>query len=239
MSNRFIQKLTIENFKSIRKLQDFELRNINILIGANGSGKSNFLSFFSLVRNLIEKNLNGYVAKKGKADGILTFGRKNNEYLSADITFKTNSYGFKLQSTEDNRFYFDDEYSVYYKGGNRNSWHGGGIYKGYNESVLEDKKANYIHAKYFAHQFKKILQYHFHDTGESSPIKSDCDVNVNQKLEFDGSNIAAFIRRLYFDYRDSYDLIVNTIRLVVPDFYAFDIREQVKSGEIIFLVLGQ
>ena len=67
MSNKFIQSLTIENFKSIKKLTDFELRNINILIGSNGAGKSNFLSFFNLLRNLIDENLPQYVVRSGKA----------------------------------------------------------------------------------------------------------------------------------------------------------------------------
>ena len=34
-----IKRLTIERFKSIRKLEDFELRSLNVLIGANGAGK--------------------------------------------------------------------------------------------------------------------------------------------------------------------------------------------------------
>ncbi|MBI3759176.1 MAG: chromosome segregation protein SMC, partial [Deltaproteobacteria bacterium] len=39
--NATISKLTIEGFKSIRKLEDFKLRTLNVLIGANGAGKSN------------------------------------------------------------------------------------------------------------------------------------------------------------------------------------------------------
>jgi len=38
-----VSKLTIAGFKSIRELRDFELRNLNVLIGANGAGKSNFI----------------------------------------------------------------------------------------------------------------------------------------------------------------------------------------------------
>lgn len=230
MNNRFIKKLTIENFKSIRELQNFELNNINILIGANGSGKSNFLSFFSFVRNLIENNLGGYVAKKGKADGIMTFGRKNCEYLAAEIEFENNKYGFKLLSTDDNKLYFDDEYTIYKK--NSNSWH---FNKNGFESILTNEKAKALHARYFAPQFKKILQYHFHDTGDNSPIKSDDYVYENEKLKFDGKNIAAFIRRLYFDFPGNYNIIVKTIRMVVPDFYDFYIRENIKLDEQIAL----
>ena len=48
-----IKKLTIEGFKSIRKLEDFPLRALNVLIGANGAGKSNFVGFFKLLREMI------------------------------------------------------------------------------------------------------------------------------------------------------------------------------------------
>lgn len=234
MNNRFIQKLTIENFKSIRQLQNFELRNINILIGANGCGKSNFLSFFSLLRNLIEKNLGGYVAKHGSTDGILTFGRKNSQYLAANIEFEKNEYGFKLLPTNNNKFYFDDEYTIDKE--NSRLYH---FSNNDFESVLNNDKENsrdyYLDYYITPPFFKKILQYHFHDTGDSSPIKSDDYVYENEQLKFDGKNIAAFIRRLYVDYRYSYDLIVKTIRLVVPDFYDFSISENVKSNEQITL----
>lgn len=60
-----IKKLTIEGFKSIRKLEDFELRRLNVLIGANGAGKSNFVGFFRLLRELIEQRLQTTVGIEG------------------------------------------------------------------------------------------------------------------------------------------------------------------------------
>ena len=41
-----IDRITIEGFKSIRNLDGFQLKKINVLIGSNGAGKSNFVSFF-------------------------------------------------------------------------------------------------------------------------------------------------------------------------------------------------
>jgi recombinational DNA repair ATPase RecF len=43
-----VTRLTITGFKSIRELRDFELRNLNVLIGANGAGKSNFIGLFRM-----------------------------------------------------------------------------------------------------------------------------------------------------------------------------------------------
>src|SRR6185437_15385740 len=231
MSNKFIQKITIENFKSIRELNSFPLSNINILIGANGSGKSNFLSFFNFVRNIIEKNLGGYTAKSGKADGILTFGRKNSPYLESAIELEDNKYGFRLLAADDNSLYFEYERTKYIPSNN--------IFKddsAHVESKLEYPSAGFFHAKHFVSQFKKILQYHFHDVGDTSPIKSDDYVYEKEKLKFDGKNIAAFLYRLYTEEIDSYKLIVKTIRMVVPDFYDFYFPDNLNGTDKITLL---
>ena len=52
-----IHSISIKNFKSIRQLDDFELQDINILIGSNGAGKSNFISFFKFLNQIVNKNL--------------------------------------------------------------------------------------------------------------------------------------------------------------------------------------
>lgn len=229
MSNKFIQSLTIENFKSIKKLTKFELRNINIFIGSNGAGKSNFLSFFNLLRNLIDENLPQYVAKSGKADGVLSFGRKQSDYLSFEVEFVKNRYGCRLGHTEENSLYFENEYTVYKSNGNRFDFNGG------NENTLLNSNRVY-HARHFVPQFKKILQYHFHDVGDTSPIKSDCVIINDDKLLYDGENIAPFLYRLKRDYPDSYNLIINTIRMIVPDFYDFYFRESLRSDDLITLL---
>lgn len=237
MSNKFIRSLTIENFKSIKQLNGFELRNINILIGSNGAGKSNFLNFFDFLRAVLTKSLRGYVASKGKADGVLTFGRKQNQKLIAEISFEKNSYGFELVSTEENSFYFEYEYTKYFTGNYSNIFPYRANYSiGGEEAKIADRSFNSFHTKYFVPQFGKILQYHFHDVGENSPIKTDCSIVDIDKLLFNGKNIAPFLRRLKLDYPDSYEMILNTIRMVVPDFHEFYFREDLKSDDLITLL---
>lgn len=232
MNNKFIQKLTIENFKSIRQLKDFELHNINILIGSNGAGKSNFLSFFNLLRNLIDENLPQYIAKTGKADSILTFGRKQSNNLNLELEFANNIYGCKLDATEENGLYFANEYTEYKAYGRRWDFNGGSENTYLNEGG--NNRGSY-HSKYFVPQLKKILQYHFHDVGDSSPIKSDEPIINKDKLLYDGKNIAPFLLRLKQDYNDSYVMIVNTIQAVVPDFYEFYFSEDIDQWESITL----
>lgn len=44
--------LAVRGFKSIRELDDFEVRRINVFMGANGAGKSNLLDVFRPVSEL-------------------------------------------------------------------------------------------------------------------------------------------------------------------------------------------
>ena len=55
-----INRVTLENYKSIRRA-DLALSGLDVLIGLNGSGKSNLLSFFSLLGHVRTGNLQGFV----------------------------------------------------------------------------------------------------------------------------------------------------------------------------------
>src|SRR5690348_12223324 len=94
-----IDKLSIEGFKSIRSLVDFQLRPLNVLIGANGAGKSNFVSFFRLLRELVEQRLQRTVNLEGGADPLLYLGPKFTRQIRASFSFGRNAYEFVLVPT--------------------------------------------------------------------------------------------------------------------------------------------
>lgn len=56
-----IDFLTIEGFRSIKKLDKLRLTNLNVLIGANGAGKSNFVAYFRMLSELVEGRLQVWV----------------------------------------------------------------------------------------------------------------------------------------------------------------------------------
>ncbi|MDM8516327.1 AAA family ATPase [Desulfobacterales bacterium HSG16] len=55
-----LQKLTINGFKSIKTI-NLELRSLNILIGANGAGKSNLISFFKMLNEMMAGRFQQYI----------------------------------------------------------------------------------------------------------------------------------------------------------------------------------
>ncbi|UJS24232.1 AAA family ATPase [Thiothrix winogradskyi] len=101
-----IEKLTIQGFKSIRQLEQFPLTNLNVLIGANGSGKSNFVSYFRMLGELVEMRLHSWVRKQGGADRILSFGVKETSKLESVIMFQQGHYHFMLETTVDDGVVF-------------------------------------------------------------------------------------------------------------------------------------
>lgn len=79
MTTDAFRSITIEGFKSIRSIKDLHLRPINLLVGANGSGKSNFLEAFVFLGEAHEGNLTAYVAHYGGAEKMLHFGSKTTQ----------------------------------------------------------------------------------------------------------------------------------------------------------------
>jgi predicted ATPase len=82
-----ISKLTIEGCKSIRALRDLELRNLNVLIGANGAGKSNFIGFFRVLAEMFGERLQMHVQLRGGPDALLHYGRTTTDRIAAEFEF--------------------------------------------------------------------------------------------------------------------------------------------------------
>ncbi|HEY2738846.1 MAG TPA: AAA family ATPase, partial [Thermoanaerobaculia bacterium] len=59
-----IEKIKVSNFKSFAELE-VDLRPLNIVIGANAAGKSNFLEIFRFVRDVEEYGLENAVSLQG------------------------------------------------------------------------------------------------------------------------------------------------------------------------------
>ena len=94
-----IDKISISGYKSIRQLENLKLQKLNVLVGANGAGKSNFISFFRMLSRLITGELGYYVAKAGGPDAVLHYGRKNTAQLTAEMYFGNNGYPLMLTSS--------------------------------------------------------------------------------------------------------------------------------------------
>jgi len=103
-----LERLVIDGYKSIEHC-DLKLGRLNILIGANGAGKSNFIGFFKMIAQMLDKQLQISVGKAGGPDALLHFGRKTTEKIHAELYFGNNGYNFTLEPTQDNRLMYSNE----------------------------------------------------------------------------------------------------------------------------------
>jgi predicted ATPase len=202
-----LRSISIAGFKSIRKIENLELRPINVLIGPNGSGKSNFVGVFTFIDQMTDHSFQYAVDMAGGAEKILHFGSKCTE----SVIFELNSYDGKA------RFEF------------RATPIGLAPYMNtYPASAAERWKP----PRPFP---RRSLAYHFDDTGLHSPMKGTPKVDDNRLLRADGSNLAAFLYLLKERYHDSYDLIRRTIQLVAPFFEDFRLAPRALNPDTIRL----
>jgi predicted ATPase len=235
-----LQKLTIEGFKSIRKLEDFELRPLNVLIGANGAGKSNFIGFFRLLRELIEQHLRVAVETAGGADALLHLGPKVTKEISARFQFGNNGYEFTLIPTNDNRLIFSREQTLYHHASENTFPKMLGA--GHTEAKLKDRKdeggsmgAKFGPPHYVFEALSSWVVYHFHDTSNTAMVRRWGPVNDNERLQPDAGNLAAFLFRLQSTHPQVYSKIRDVVRLAVPFFEDFKLRPIPQSPEMIQL----
>jgi predicted ATPase len=221
-----MEHINIRGYKSIKEVS-LNLRPINIFIGSNGSGKSNFLSFFEFLKNGYQRNLQAYVALKGGAEKFLHKGEKNTQEISTKLTFKkTNGYSFTLKRGEE-RFIFVKEGLWYENPFYSNPMEIASLGA---ESAL--KSATVARADYIRKYLSALEKYHFHDTGENSPFNRESSVENDKFFLYDkGQNLAAYLFSIYNEHRLVYNLIVKTIQSIAPYFLDFIFRPE-KNGNI-------
>jgi len=215
--------ISIHGFKSIKALEKLPLGPINVVIGANGSGKSNLIGAFAFLHTLREGNLANYVSKSGGAGNILHFGPKVTPSLSFLVSFdnEVNQYAISLEPTDDDRLFINLEHSFFW--GNKT------LLRPYETSFLrlgngEAGISSSGLTKTRMHVQSKLTTwriYHFHDTSSGSALKATAKVNDNFLFRAKGENLPAFLYLLKIRYPDSYRMIVQAVAKIAPFFVDF------------------
>lgn len=230
LSRDQLSRITISGFKSIKQC-DIKFRKVNVLIGSNGAGKSNFISAFTLLQNILSQNLQVFVAQSGM-NSLFYNGRKVTDEIDFEVYFGNNSYGFVLIPTDDNRLIFRKEYFGYHGMWENES----NVSRGSTESQWQTGAHNNIDEYVIPILEKQNWRvYHFHDTGRSAKVKQEHNISNNKVLMKDAGNLAAFLFRLKNNFEKSYEEIVRTIQLIAPYFADFVLEPQEGNEEQIVL----
>lgn len=227
-----LSQISLRGFKSIAELEGLDLRPLNVLIGANGAGKTNFVDFFRLLRGLADENLQKFLIQHGGADGFFFLGPQHTREISAELAFGSNRYAFTLEPTADGAL-LGLERTIFVGGG---GWRT--ISQGVRESVLKERKdlpskwGPYPSVEHYVYEsVSSWLVYHFHDTSMLAPMRRDQPLRDRKRLRPDASNIAAFLLHLKLEAAGCYGLIRDSIRLIAPYFEDFLLEAEAKGNE--------
>lgn len=220
-----LKEIHVEGFKSIKKM-DLELKPLNIIIGANGAGKSNFIDVFKMIRTYKEGNLERYVKSAGGANRLLHLGTKETKEIRAGIYFgkKNMRYCIDLKWDERDAFY----------GSAKETGH------------INEQGIDFHLSQAFEQRLTSFRCFHFNDTTNSSPLKQGkLLVGDNIYLQEDGGNLASILYKLKKSEKlhGYYDRIVSAVQIVAPYFDDFvlepdgrylSLRWKQKNSDILF-----
>jgi len=233
-----LKKIKINGYKSIKQM-DLELAPINVLIGANGAGKSNFISFFKLLRWMMQSpgQLQLFIGQSGGANTLLFDGASITPQIQAELQFKTdagiNDYSFRLFHAAGDTFIFAEEkYRFSRKSfGNLAEWNS--LDAGHKEAKLIDiANSSNPTARTIFRLMQNCAVYQFHNTSDTARIRQRWNIDDNRYLREDGANLAPFLLRLKENEPIYYQRIVETITQIAP-FFANFVLEPVNNYVIL------
>lgn len=193
-----LERLRITGFGS---LADVELRpgRLTVLIGANGSGKSNVLRALRMVPLMRTGSLQRLVGESGGASSLLHYGPKKTEAIELELDFvqqgRRNRYGARLGFAAGDKLVYLDE-SVGYQGAAEAELRVTSLGAGHWESVLGEAVPQHVTARTVGYWLSQLTFFHFHDTSVTSALRTNARGEDDRYLRSDGSNLAAYLARL-------------------------------------------
>ncbi|HUB25640.1 MAG TPA: AAA family ATPase [Tepidisphaeraceae bacterium] len=233
----YLQRISIKGFRSIKEA-DIELGKLNVLIGANGSGKSNFVSFFDMLSEMMLGRLKNYVSATGFAKSFLYLGPEITPEMTAVLEFASedviDTYQMRMSYAARDSLVISDEtltrehkrlaipkQTIVLPG------------SGLEARIAELSSDGPPEAMHVAKFLNDCWVYHFQNMSPSARIRQHSYIGENRWLLRDGGNLAA----LLYVYRQKYEMvyrrIVSAIRKVLPGFGDFDLNpHQLNAKEI-------
>ena len=227
--------IEIEGYRSIRRLR-LELKSLNILIGANGSGKSNLVGVLRLLGDLVDNQLQLHIGRRGGANALLHFGQKKTKRLRIHVQFGKNAYEAVIEPAAGDTLIFASE-KAFFSGKDFSKPYDEDLGSGHKESGLDEAAAASPQrvADHCLQAMRGWRVFQFHDTSESAGIKQKHAIDDNHTLRPDGANLAALLYGLKRRAPKGYRAIVETIRAVAPFFDDFVVTPDAVDASVIQL----
>lgn len=209
-----LQSIKVAGFRSIQDI-DLSIDNLNILIGQNGAGKSNFIEVFRFLYEILNQRLQIYTGRKDGADKLLHYGRRQTQEIFIGLRFPPNHYSVALIPTDTSDRLIIEQEKVYFNTDwKKDHRHAETVSTGSEESKLISYARSYRGvSQYVTNVLKDWRVYHFHDTSAEAPVKKLSDINDTAFLRADAGNLAAFLWYMQQKSTKHYERIVSTSTL--------------------------
>lgn len=219
-----LTSLEIRGFKSIAYDHPvtLNLSEITILLGANGAGKSNVISFFRMLNFMMSGTLQKFIAQTGTSVSALHYGPKVTPRMEGQLSFANNKgkdfYKFTLSAAAAQRLIVSEENIRWEKMGKEIPYEKQ-LQSNFLESALVD--SNDSTAQMIRRLLSQCKAYQFHDSSSNGALRQASMSGAAQYLQSEGNNLASFLLFLKENYLESYRRIVSSVQMIMPSFGDF------------------
>lgn len=235
-------RLSLEGYRSFHS-EAIDFGDLTVLLGANGSGKSNLVSFFRMLGFLGTGALQEYVGREGRSNSLLFGGRRMSPQLRAKVVFEgrdhatgrrtTTTYAIRLGDAAPDTLIFLEERARYHRSDFQTP-QDILLGAGHRESRLLDREDDDT-CRVLLRLLRECRSYHFHDTSSVADVRRHRYIGDNRYLRADAGNLAAYLHLLERTRPDAYRRIVDAVRLVFPAFADFSLAPSPTNDQEIVL----
>lgn len=227
MPERPLRSLRVQGYASIRDLTLELTSDVTLLVGANGSGKSNLVGAFELLGRVVDGQLNDHLLSVGGMSRILHRGHTKAESAEhielapwgdwdEDL-----SNGYRVVVTagpEDSALVQE---TTYFHDRSRHSAPFDEKFGVSRESQVRERSRENAHARYALEVLSGCRVFHFDDTSSDAPPKRRVDLADSLTLHPDGRNLAAVLYAMRDRHPERYSRLLRAVRNVAPFFEDF------------------
>lgn len=239
-----LESISVSGYRSIESLTLSFDRNLTLLIGANGSGKSNLVGAFELLGRVLDNSVRDSMLQRGgfsshlhrsptgpdASEIHLGIWSEPRPSILHDNNLFRNGYEVTLSGDSEDLPIVSEVLYIHNISEHKAPFDVRlGLSK---ESRLRDLASNSKHAramKYILELAAGCRVYHFDDTSPDSPALTRSSVSDNIALHSDASNIAALLLEMRERKPHSYRRIVRAVQTVAPFFDDFVLVPQSDS----------
>jgi predicted ATPase len=227
MRHQRLKSVVVEGFTSIRSAA-LTLNAVNVLVGANGAGKSNLIRALSVLGRIVDSELGLFVGLSGGANALLNVGQTASRLIHLAVESDVGGYSAELVPAAGDALIFSGEIIWRHDTGVTAE-----LGRGHRETMLTLPEPLWAaEAASLIETLRGCRVFHFHDTSREAPVKQQGYTADNRSLQADARNLAAVVLRLRDGDHTRYQRIIRTVKQAAPFFRDFVLEPELAPDRV-------